>query len=196
MAVAIEFVSHISLLPITMALSLEDMMDSLLSLEESTTIPVQTSSGDVFPVRIRMSDPVALFAQQFAQQFQFNPRIIGRFRFYCALEWDEDTPLSGWMSVHRSKGTWLDVYKTEFKLPHRLFLVIADDSDAEKTEKVKLIRSLIHCYGGSEDMDDSTLYAEYSYWLLRTPTQEMNRYQMVSAFVRQSSHLFDAMCCV
>ena len=173
-----------------MAISLEDMMDSVLSLEETTLIPVQTSSGDVFPVRIRMSDPVALFPKQFASQFQFNPRLVDRFRFHCALEWDEDAPLSGWMSVHRLSGTWLDVYRSEFKLPPRLFLVLAEDSPQEQKEKVKLIRYIIRRCGGSDDMDDSTLYAEYSYWLLRTPTLDLDRYQAVSAFVQQCAHLF------
>lgn len=171
-----------------MALALHDLM-SVFSLEETVMIPVVLLSGDVLPVRIRPSDPIALFPKQFSDQHGFNPRCVHRFRFYTHLEAldtldDEDAPLSAWRSIHhRVSGRWRD----QMEYPSRLYLVIADDSEEDRCGKLSLIRSLLFQRGVAYPYDDYTLYSEYLSWWLRTqPTEDMeNRYQILSAFVEE-----------
>ena len=179
-----------------MALTLEDMMDTI-SFEETTTIHVQLLTG-VFPVRIRMSDQVSLFAKQCADQFRINPRVVKRMRFYLQEwdEWDEDTPLSGWMTIQRMKGTWRDIFQSESELPSCLFMVINDDPLPERMEKLKLIHYILQQHGLAYSMNDTVLYGEYLQWFLYSDSPDSldspskNRYELLSEFVRQRSHLF------
>jgi hypothetical protein len=154
-----------------------------LSLEESLSLPVVLPSGEALPVRFRFSDPVAWFPRQVADQFRFNPRLIDRFRFHARhpSEWDEDTPLSGWMSVSRMNGTWRDLFLSEKQLPPHLFLVIAEESPVERQEKIGLIRSLLP--SGGMEVEDAVLYEHYRAWWLRSTVPYSNRYEAARAFV-------------
>lgn len=164
-----------------MALSLHDLMSSF-SLEETVSMPVVLLSGEILPVRIRLSDPIALFPKQFSDQYRFNPYCVDRFRFYTHLEeLDEDAPLSAWRSIHLAGGRWRDLREC----PSRLFLVIADDSEEERSAKLSLIRTILSQRGQFYPYDDNVLYSEYlSWWLHAQPSHEIqNRYQFLSAFV-------------
>ena len=164
-----------------MALSLHDLMTAF-SLEETVSMPVVLLSGEVLPVCIRLSDPVALFPKQFSDQHQFNPRCASRFRFYTHPgEMEEDAPLSAWRSIHLAGGRWRDL----MECPSRLFLSIADDSEDDQHAKLSLIRSLLSQRGHVYPYDDTVLYSEYLSWWLRShlPCEIANRYQILSAFV-------------
>ena len=164
-------------------------MMSQFSLGETATIMVRMLSGDLIPIRIRMSDPVSLFPKQFVDQHRMNPWVIHRLRFYAHEDWDEDTPLSGFVSVHRFRGTWMDLYRSEHNLPYLLHLVILDDADEERGQKLTLLRSILSARGSTK-VDDMCLYGEYLHWYLYYRPSDPsfyfvkpNRYTTLSGFV-------------
>lgn len=172
-----------------MAMTLEDLMTKF-SLGETTTIMVRMLSGDLIPVPIRMSDPVSLFPKQFVDQHRMNPWITHRLRFYVHEDWDEDTPLSGFVSVHRFRGTWMDLYRSERNLPYLLHLVILDDAEEERSQKLELLRSILSAKGITKGVEDTQLYGEYLYWYLYYRPSDPsfyfvkpNRYTTLSGFV-------------
>lgn len=184
---------------ITMALTLEDMMVMAFTMEETTTISVQMLTGDVFPVRIRLTDPVGLFPKQFANQHGLHSRMVKRFRFYlsdidadCSM--DEEVPLSHLRSVHlTAEGvTWKEKYPVG--LPDRLYLSIQDDSEEEQHDKVRLIRWILKKKGWNDSMGDAQLWGEYLYWMLYAQNvEEGNRLQTLTTFVESQAHLFVGM---
>lgn len=178
-----------------MAMSLEDLMMSQFSLGETATIVVRMVGRDELSVRIRMSDPVSLFPKQFVDQCRMNPWITPRLRFYAREDWDEDAPLSGFVSVHRFRGTWIDLYRSENRLPPCLYLEILDDEEEERRQKIALLRSILHSKGtaaatAAVELDDVRLYGEYLQWYIYYRPSETsfyfikpNRYAIMNAFV-------------
>lgn len=169
-------------------------MMAQFSLGETATVMVRMLGGDSIPVRIRMSDPVSLFPKQFVDQCRMNPWITPRLRFYTREDWDEDAPLSGFVSVHRFHGTWMDLYRSEHRLPPCLYLEILDDEAEERDQKLTLLRSLLSAKGfaatAAAESDNVRLYGEYLHWYLYyRPSdslfyfQKPNRYATMNAFV-------------
>lgn len=175
-----------------MAMSLEELMMAQFSLIETATVTVRMLDGNSIPIRIRMSDSVSLFPKQFVDQCRMNPWITPRLRFYAREDWDEDAPLSGFVSVHRFRGTWMDLYRSEHQLPSCLHLVILDDEEEERNQKLALLRSILQSKGLTSlaELDNIRLYGEYLQWYLYYRPSETsfyfikpNRYATMNAFV-------------
>lgn len=145
-------------------MTLEDLMMAQLSLGETTNIIVRMLGGEQLPVRIRMSDHVSIFPKQFVDQHNFNPWIAPRLRFYAHGDFDEDTPLSKFSSVHRFNGTWRD-YLSEYTI-HYFDIIILDDDDTEINKKMKLLREIICSKGIQSNLSDNEVYGEYLHWYI------------------------------
>jgi hypothetical protein len=183
-----------------MALSLEDMMATAFSLQETLTISVQNTLGQIAHVRVRPSDPTSLFPKQFADEVQFNPRMVHKFRFYLSSslamgggeQEEEDRPLSQYRSIHFSGKTWREVLPSHpVGVGFMLHVVILNDAEEEEKEKLALLRTILlqrGCYE-SETMEDSVLWGCYLEWFLHArEVHSLNRYQTMVAF---AEHFMD-----
>lgn len=156
-----------------MALTLEDMMDMALTLEETWTVAVHMLTGGMFSVRIRPSDPLTFFPKQFAEQSGLNVVMVKRFRFYLhdldegLWAMDEDVPLSEWRSIH-SAGMVSWANRFPHGLPSQVYLRIEDDTDEVRLEKLAWIRGGIRGRGGDASMPDEALWGDYLSWCLYT----------------------------
>jgi hypothetical protein len=167
-----------------MALSLEDMMATAFSMEETITLSVQNTVGQITHVRVRASDPTSLFPKQVADQVGYNSRIVGKLRFYLPYQGDDDeAPLALWRSIQFSHKTWKEVLPPTSSL--LLTMEIEDDSEEERLQKLALLRTVLlerGCYE-VEQLDDLVLWSRYLQWFLYARSiQEWNRYQMMVAF--------------
>jgi len=173
-----------------MALSLEDMMTMSLSMEETMMISVQNTVGEKTWVRVRMSDPTGLFPRQVADQVGFNPRMASRLRFYLLGKEgreDEDAPLSQWRSVHFSGKTWREVFSGNGASDALLlYMEMEDDTEQERSDKLRLLRTLLRQKGEADQEGDTVLWGEYLQWFVYAKgVSEMNRYETLLAFVNQ-----------
>ena len=153
-------------------------------------ISVQNTVGEKTWVRVRMSDPTRLFPRQLADQVGFNPRVASRLRFYLLGKEgreDEDAPLSQWRSVHFSGKTWREVFSDNGASDALLlYMEIEDDTEQERSDKLRLLRTLLSKRGEADKENDALLWGEYLQWFVYAKgVAEMNRYETLQAFVNQ-----------
>ena len=170
-------------------MTLEDMMDMMMSNEETTNVYVRLLSGEILSVSIRMTDRLELFPNLFARQYGYNPHIVPRMRFYDNNLIDEEQSISSWKSIESSPWTWKAVYGYAERVPLLNLMIELDDK--EKSSKLEMIRMILNNKNWGYNYDDEILYSDYLAWnLYYQPPENSNRYINLTNFVEQNGNLF------
>ena len=147
-------------------------------------VMVRLLSGDVLSVQVDASLPVARFADLFAIQHHYAPSATERMVFLLEESKEDDSDIF-WSPEMRHEG------KTMGVLEGHLNLIIRPLVDKEMSERLTLLRKILHTHDLHYRFSDDELVSMYSTWILTwLPPATTNMYIKMKSFVGAHPDVF------